>query len=564
MLSSGKKQYKTSTKYKTLNPVWNESFTVEFVTSLSSKNLLTISVWDKDMFSDDYLGHCLIDIDSSPLDGSSVWRKLQPRPGKNDKVKGEILISLIPGTKGDDKSVEIVPASGQVKSRIRSAKEEGITELDLTGCNLSVLPTELLENLQWTVLDLGFNQFSIWPSPIHQLKLLMVLYISGNQLTEIDETIGEMTQLKELYINGNSLISIPEQVSKLTNLEKLDLANNALKALPPQIGYISNLEELKLNGNPLKNLPKEIGNLSYLMTLDLSFCHLISLPNEFSNLVRLLELDLSANNLEALPSNMGNLTRLLTLNLADNKIKSLPYSMGNLKQINLCNIDGNPIDDPSLWKKYEMGTDHLIDYLDKKLFESEQLIKREAKYGVDGKKKKNRNKGQRPNLREFVEVEEKPEIIKEVIPREEVDKNEYENLTPEERTTRKRFKALEHSSNIKRELIDLKRAVMMSKTIEEAIRPSKAIRDLKVILDGAKSYLQYTEPIKPAQLFPNETKIQQLKKTVLVAMKDIEITLSKIINLLSTLIPEDIVDKTQNYLNEVTEYMNDYIKENQE
>lgn len=543
-----------------MNPVWNESFNLEFEQTLFSKNLLTITVWDSHIWSDDFLGHCMIDINHTPLDGSSIWKTLEPRPGKQDKVQGQIRISLVPGAhSSEDKSVKTKPASSQAKSRIEQAQEEGLTELDLTGCNLKELPSMLLEQYQWTVLDIGFNQFREWPAEISNFKLLSELFLSGNQLVELGASLGELTQLRELYVNGNSLVSLTEHVSSLTNLEKLDLANNALRTLPPEIGSIENLEELKLSGNPLKALPSEIGNLQYLLVLDLSFCNMISLPSSFIKLTRLLELDLSSNHLESLPPKFGDMTRLVTLSLLDNKLQELPISMGQMKQLSNCTIDGNPIKDDALWKKYGMGTAHLVDYLDKKLFESEQLAKREAKKGIDGKKKKVKrpripidSPGQKDSIEEDIQWIEPKQNIKTDV---EQKVEDLSLLTDEERATRKRFKALEFSHHIKKQLIEYKKAVMLAKTIEEAIPPAKVIRDLKIVLDHANKILPYTEPPLPAQLFPNDTQLQKLKKTVMVAMKDAETTVMKMLNILSSLIPEHTVDMLRETLDEVNELL---------
>jgi hypothetical protein len=56
-----------------------------------------ITVWDKDVFSDDFLGHVVVDLSHVQLDGSGVWYKLLPRHGKKEKVTGEIRLSFVPG-----------------------------------------------------------------------------------------------------------------------------------------------------------------------------------------------------------------------------------------------------------------------------------------------------------------------------------------------------------------------------------------------------------------------------------------------------------------------------------
>ncbi len=66
---------------------------------------------------------------------------------------------------------------------------------------------------------------------------------------------------------------------------------------------------------------------------------------------------------------MGRMTRLVQLNLSDNKLAELPISLGlciGLAKLGAgMLIDRNPIQDPEIWRKYKIGTDHLQDYLEK-------------------------------------------------------------------------------------------------------------------------------------------------------------------------------------------------------
>jgi Leucine-rich repeat (LRR) protein len=105
--------------------------------------------------------------------------------------------------------------------------------------------------------------------------------------------------------------------------------------------------------------------------LDLSCCELEHLPEQFTYQTRLLELNLGSNKLEDLPESMGRMTRLVVLNLSDNNLKDLPLSMGyciGLGKIGAgINIDRNPIKSSDMLKKWKIGTDHLCDYLEKRM-----------------------------------------------------------------------------------------------------------------------------------------------------------------------------------------------------
>ena len=62
------------------------------------------------------------------------------------------------------------------------------------------------------------------------------------------------------------------------------------------------------------------------------------------------------------------MSRLVSLNLSDNQLTALPQSLGACVHLDSILIDRNPIEDPKIWEKYKIGTDHLLDYLGKALF----------------------------------------------------------------------------------------------------------------------------------------------------------------------------------------------------
>jgi len=82
----------------------------------------------------------------------------------------------------------------------------------------------------------------------------------------------------------------------------------------------------------------------------------------------MLELNIGTNQLLKLPHSMGNMSRLVTLNLADNQLTDLPISMGKCLHLDSCLLARNPIKSIEMMRKYSIGTDHLVDYLSKRLF----------------------------------------------------------------------------------------------------------------------------------------------------------------------------------------------------
>jgi len=144
-----------------------------------------------------------------------------------------------------------------------------------------------------------------------------------------------------------------------------------MKRLGEEIGCLTKLEELTLSGNPISALPESIGECISMETCDLCCCELVTLPEQFCYMTRILELNLGSNKLTILPESIGRMTRLVVLNLSDNHLTDLPLSLGYCEGLDKIgagiNIDRNPIKSSDMVKKWKIGTDHLCDYLQKRL-----------------------------------------------------------------------------------------------------------------------------------------------------------------------------------------------------
>lgn len=94
--------------------------------------------------------------------------------------------------------------------------------------------------------------------------------LSGKQLTAIPTDILNRTDITSLNLSNNQLTSLPTGISKLKNLQTLNVENNRLESLPTEIGQLTKLTSLDLGNNRLKSLPPELGELTNLKTLNLS------------------------------------------------------------------------------------------------------------------------------------------------------------------------------------------------------------------------------------------------------------------------------------------------------
>jgi internalin A len=175
---------------------------------------------------------------------------------------------------------------------IQEAKASGITELNLSGKGLTVLPPEIGQLTKLERLDLSDNDLTALPSEICQMMSLYWLHLSRNRFADVPPEIFKMTQLTHLNLSNNKLTELPLELFKLTNLIQLYLYHNTLSKLPPAICQLTHLETLDLNSNELAALPQEIGQLTNLTRLKLASNNFDELPPEICQLPKLKELDL--------------------------------------------------------------------------------------------------------------------------------------------------------------------------------------------------------------------------------------------------------------------------------
>jgi len=82
---------KFDVKAKNLNPVW-DMMSLEIAAPKPGETF-TIDLYDKDVLSDDFLGHVKVDV-LAHVGKGPVTLPLEPRAGKKDKVKGNVTFEL--------------------------------------------------------------------------------------------------------------------------------------------------------------------------------------------------------------------------------------------------------------------------------------------------------------------------------------------------------------------------------------------------------------------------------------------------------------------------------------
>lgn len=216
----------------------------------------------------------------------------------------------------DSENGDKIPAA----KLIADAKSQEQLKLDLSGQNLSEIPTEVLE-MSW----------------------LKTLILDGNRLTRLPPEIGELTALERLELERNGLTALPQEIGKLHSLEYLNINHNSLVSLPKEIGNLSSLEELHLYENNLKKLPREIGQLASLTQLAVLENGLIDLPPEIGDLMLLRTLWAGDNHFTELPVELGKLLNLEGLFVENNMLRMLPTEIGGLTKLTHFATEGNPL-----------------------------------------------------------------------------------------------------------------------------------------------------------------------------------------------------------------------------
>ncbi|KAL8136805.1 hypothetical protein V2J09_002806 [Rumex salicifolius] len=129
---------------------------------------------------------------------------------------------------------------------------KSVTELNLNGCGISVLPVE-----------------------VTQLPLLEKLYLDNNRLSLLPPELGDLKDLKVLCADNNMLASVPVELRQCVGLVELSLENNKLIRPLLDVRAMSELRILRLFGNPLEFLP-EIVPLHKLRHLSLANIRIVA------------------------------------------------------------------------------------------------------------------------------------------------------------------------------------------------------------------------------------------------------------------------------------------------
>lgn len=216
-----------------------------------------------------------------------------------------------------------------------------VTELDLLGKGLEVLPPEIGILTKLKRLQLRSNSIRTVPSEIGLLTELTYLNLESNKVNSIPSEIGSLIKLKTIQLHHNNIGSLPAEIGSLEQLGQLVISSNNLTSLPAGIGQLGNLWDLNVDYNNLTSLPAEIGQLRSLKTLHINNNKLSTLPAEIADLYSLTNLYANHNSFTTLPNGIYGLSKIKALTFEYNNITSISTLISNISTLTYLKLDGN-------------------------------------------------------------------------------------------------------------------------------------------------------------------------------------------------------------------------------
>ncbi len=150
---------------------------------------------------------------------------------------------------------------GKIVSQPAWTNLEHLEEIDLSLCNLTMLP-----------------------EVIATLPKLKRLNLSHNKLETLPDWIGNIPSLEEITLHKNKLKRLPAAFSRLSKLKKVDLTKNKLGAFPKRLLELPNLQFILLAENAIENYPKGTKECPALVQIDLSDNDIAEFPVELLKL----------------------------------------------------------------------------------------------------------------------------------------------------------------------------------------------------------------------------------------------------------------------------------------
>ena len=280
-LDDGEKQ-KSTTKKKSLAPVWNEEFEWQVSESQCFGGVLKFVVDDYDMASgNDFMGQ--FEIKLTDLNDRVEHREWYPLCGESGQLGADIGSVLVatrlnhakkwgrPDTPEPEPVYVPPPELTALEKRLKKCNENFNGEsLNLSKLELAQVPEEINALGTLTSLNLRGNQLNeIKNDFVTFLPLLSTLNLSKNVFSMLPETIGSLSCLTRIVISDNQLSSLPIDLFAMPKIAEIYAERNYIRELPKGISVAMNLVKLMLSDNQISFVPEEVSELPKLVSLDL-------------------------------------------------------------------------------------------------------------------------------------------------------------------------------------------------------------------------------------------------------------------------------------------------------
>jgi len=179
--------------------------------------------------------------------------------------------------------------------------------------------------------------------------------------------------------------------------------------------------------------------------------------------------------------------------------------------------------DQELLRKYAIGTDHLMDYLGKRLFAFTQDQKRRKR---EAERRTNAAKKMREANKPQAEKDEEKQLGNNFFAME----DREESLTDEEKQQKIRGQSQKLAAEVRNELITIKRLLNAANSLEQIIPVAKAIRALIPHMNIARQQMAPIPKPNPPIFRGDEDPVTKLKKTTNVAVREFETVWQGIFN----------------------------------
>jgi internalin A len=228
--------------------------------------------------------------------------------------------------------------SERAQHRIRGAKEQRLTSLNLSGCGLTEIPNEVFELTWLEGLTLSGNRALYDLSLLTNLPSLQQLDVQHTRVSDLSP-LTNLLSLQQLYVQ-NTHVSDLSPLTNLTALQRLEVGNTSVSDLNP-LRNLTVLQVLDVQSTQVSDL-SPLTNLTALQELFINFTQVQDL-SPLTNLTALQQLYVNGTQVPDL-SPLVNLTALQQLDVSNSQIHDLS-PLANLTVLQVLDAQNTQVND---------------------------------------------------------------------------------------------------------------------------------------------------------------------------------------------------------------------------